>query len=176
MTAAILIILMTLAVPTMTEARMHYNVFDVISSLKQDLSYARHIGLAQGQRVTLCPLDNSQKCSKNWQTGYRIFIDSGKLGEFEATTDTLLKAGKLPLNQGALSYTGGKYLTFDATGMLDSASGTFQYCHNQDKTGLYSKAVIINLNGRIRESSDIDNDGYHEKSISNMNSDLRCET
>lgn len=172
--AILVIILMTLTAPTMTDLRLTYNVKAVMERLHKDLVFSRHSAINQQSRVTFCPLNTVKKCQGNWQQGYSIFIDKFPLNEYDEKTDTLLLKSQLENLEGRLIFTGGKALIFDSAGMLDSASGTFQYCHNQDKTAHYTKALIINLNGRIRKSQDIDHDGIDEKNYYDKNSDLSC--
>ncbi len=127
------------------------------------LTMARQYSVSKQQIVTLCPSTDGESCGKNWHDGQIIFTDRNRNRIIDEEDKLIRFAQKLPDNYQLTwrTFQNKKYLQYTPSGFTNFQNGTFRYCVNQDDLSL-NRAIIINIAGRIRLSTDSNNDGIHE--------------
>ncbi len=167
---SILSILMGIAVPNFDHFVVKQRVDNEIQQLNRLLFITRNIAINERQTATLCPLDNSNKCTTQWHKSLSVFLDVNAnkiyepaLGEYLIFTKHSIKAGD-NLHYGI----GRKGVVFSPTGRLAGwgSNGTFRYCpkDHEDK----NRGIRVAVSGRIYVSADTNNDGIDEDRSGNQ--------
>lgn len=75
---AIIAIVLTVAVPSYTEAISQSRITNEINDLRAHLEFARSEAMKRGQTVVVCPSTDATNCSnsQSWATGWIIFATS----------------------------------------------------------------------------------------------------
>jgi len=159
---AVLAILSATAIPNFNYFIVKTRVDNEITELYRLLLLTRNTAINTGYEVTLCPLDDANKCSIDWQQTLSVFIDAND-NKAKDDDEKIIKI-KNPITEGdKLQYALGRYrLVYAPTGRTVKwgSNGTFKYCP-ESLTDL-SRGVVVATSGRIYVSSDIDNDGKDE--------------
>ncbi|WP_440876641.1 GspH/FimT family pseudopilin [Thalassotalea sp. PLHSN55] len=163
-TIAIVAILTTLSVTSLSGFLIETRVDNEISQLHRLLLSARNFAINSGRNVTVCPLNSANACSTQWQEPISVFIDLNNNQLFEPQNNELAIKVKSAIREGdQLIYA--KYrnkVVYQPTGQLSGLSnGTFRYCPKgfQEK----SRGIIVARSGRLYMTTDIDHDGQDEK-------------
>ncbi|KZN60701.1 hypothetical protein N474_00535 [Pseudoalteromonas luteoviolacea CPMOR-2] len=140
-------ILLSISVPSTSELMKFDRPKQALISLDRALSYARLKSIYSGERVTLCPLVNNRCSRAFWHEELTIFIDKGKLKEFNSQDTILRVLDKIPAVD-ELTYPR-RAITFKHSGTTwGLGNGTFVYCvlhYDGNKTG---KALSLSIIGR----------------------------
>lgn len=168
----IMLLSITIGIPTLQQTLIEHRVNNQIIALNQAIVLARTYAINKENRVILCPLDDSGECQSNWQLGYSLFVDTNNDKHFQASADRMILEQNHISRFDQLLYSGGKMLRFNERGHISGRSGTFRYCPAHVDTLNYSRAIIVSLSGRPRQSKDIDNDGKDE--INGKNDHVIC--
>ena len=149
-TVAILISIITIAIPSLANLTIRMRVDNEISLLHRMLLLARNSAINNEQYVTVCPLNDDERCTQDWQGEISVFSDLNKNRRYEPDNgDTILKV-KAPIkNDDKLQY--GKKrnaLIYGPTGHLVIWGGnaTFKYCP-KDHSGK-SRGIVVSTSGR----------------------------
>lgn len=159
-TIAIAAILFTLGAPSLTEYLTEQKVNNEISQVHRLLLTARNSAINSSQQVIFCPLNDSGKCTSNWNNELSVFNDNNGDGDFDTDTDLILKIKQAVESGDTLSFSASS-VTFSPSGQLnDTQLRTFNFCpkDNSDK----NRGVIVSMTGRIYQTTDSDNDGKDE--------------
>ncbi|MEW6982133.1 GspH/FimT family pseudopilin [Colwelliaceae bacterium 6471] len=160
----ILAILSAITIPNFNKFITQMRVDNEISALFQLLLIARNTAINSGTEVTVCPLDEGNRCSTLWQNEISVFIDSNDNKVYDRDSDDrLIKVKNAVNNSDKLQYALGRYrIVYAPTGRTVKwgSNGTLKYCpKNQENE---SRGIIISTSGRLYASSDKDNDGKDE--------------
>jgi len=185
---AIVAVLVGLAVPNLREFFVANRLDSASNEILAALSTARSEAIRRGIAVTLCRTDasNANGCStdgsRNWSNGWTVCVDDvdntgNPRGRCKTplATNTIRVGNAIPLPltlySNALPSVLPSTITFDAGGRVLTTllgySGVYVVCHQLSNNGWgfsesgrsRSRAVLVNLAGRIRLAVDSDGNG-----------------
>lgn len=158
---AITSILLAIAVPNFNDFIVQLRVDNEISQLHRLLLITRNAAINSGQNAIICPLNNTLKCTEEWQRELSVFIDANQNKAFDATEQLIIIRAEIHKGDELVYGKRRNKITFKPTGQLSGlANGTFRYCPKDHKNK--SRGIIIARSGRIYQSSDNNNDGIDE--------------
>lgn len=164
-------ILAAIAIPNFSEFIVQLRVDNEISSLHRMLLITRNSAINSGQKAIICPLDDTQQCTTQWQNELSVFIDVNDNKKFDANENIISIRAEINTNDKLVYGKGRNKITFKPTGQLSGlANGTFRYCPLMYEN--YSRGIVVARSGRVYQSSDIDNDGIDEN---RGNKEINCE-
>jgi prepilin-type N-terminal cleavage/methylation domain-containing protein len=166
-TIAVLAITTVIALPALTEFTVKIRVDNQISELHRLLLLTRNTAVNDEQNITICPLDNTNNCSKNWDQVITVFKDLDQDGRYEAAdNETIVQIKSAIANDDSLQYDQTS-LVYTATGNLanGASDSPFTYCPNTFKK--FSRGILVSSSGRSYLSADTDNDGIDEDRYGN---------
>jgi len=117
---AVLVILLTVAVPGMQNFVKNNRLTAAANSLSTSMALARSEAVRRGRAVTVCASASGAACDGTaWADGWIVFVDGGTAGSVD-TGDEILRvfgdAGDgVTINLGGMTY-----VRFLPTGMLDT--------------------------------------------------------
>ncbi len=186
-TLAVAAVVLTLAAPALRDTLIRNRVATEINSLAATLNQGRSEAIKRGRSVTLCNSSNGTSCcsssgascAKNWQNGWILFEDSNADGTFDSSDETAIKVSSGFTSSDTLTYAANtatstatsSYVRFKSNGFSKEA-GSFKLCESGSAVK-YARALYISTTGRIRLSSDSDNDGVHDDGLASPN-ELKC--
>ena len=160
-TLAIIAMISAFAVPALSQliklTARHNSTSDLISLI----NLARTTAIEGQTTVTLCPLNNLNQCSKNWNMPLTAFRDPNRNRQLDSSSEILRVHGSQ-----RTGYLQGKtgirnYFRFRPTGLAEEAIGNIVWCPN-DKDPTYASQIRINMGGRPYNAQDNDGDGIVE--------------
>jgi type IV fimbrial biogenesis protein FimT len=159
-TVGITAILLSVAVPGVSNTIKENRLVEQVNSVIIDFYYARAEAARRGVRVILCrsanPNSTNPTCggvANNWSTGYLIFADDGNNtnNTYDAGTDTLLRRG-LPSDDSIRMRTTDTWnvaLEINPDGFLhESGATTMAICDDRGRDS--GRQISIALNGLPR--------------------------
>jgi prepilin-type N-terminal cleavage/methylation domain-containing protein len=166
-TISILIVLMSIAIPSFADFTIRIRVDNELSILQRQLFIARNTAINDNSFVTLCPLNNKNECHTEWKGKLSVFTDLNNNKIYEHDLGERIISEKSSVKNGdELQY--GKTrtgLTYAPTGHLSGwgQNATFKYCPNNhmDK----SRGIVIAVSGRIYLTSS-NNKSYEDRNRS----------
>ncbi len=166
-TLAIATIILTAVGPSIQSILIKNRIVSEINEISSIIQYARHQAIDEQTLVKVCPTSDYKNCSTDWNNAKMVFIDSN-------SDDTLNGAEELIVTIEQASSTSvitstENVITFQESGQADKASQIL-LC-DKTKKAEYARAMAITLQGRVKMSSDSDNDGVYEDINGN---DLSC--
>ncbi|OUR62608.1 hypothetical protein A9Q74_04030 [Colwellia sp. 39_35_sub15_T18] len=158
---SIVAILTAIAAPSFSDFIVEMRVDNEISRLQRLLLTARNHAITMQSPVTLCPLNEQNQCTSQWQDEIGVFIDSNDNKIYEPASNEVLIAMKDFAFEGDRLQYGLRRnrIKFAPTGRTTGwgSNGTLKYCprnHND-----HSRAIVISTSGRFYSSRDINGDG-----------------
>jgi type IV fimbrial biogenesis protein FimT len=161
---SIISILAAIAVPNFSAFLSQIRVDNEIYVLHRLLFTARNAAINTSLPVTICPLNDENQCTTQWQNEISVFIDLNNNNTYEASNNEILLRTKSAIkNDDKLQY--GLWrsrIIYAPTGRTAGwgSNGTFKYCPKDYPE--QSRAIRIATSGRLYISSDIDQDGREE--------------
>lgn len=131
-------------------------------------NFARQTAITSGNIVTVCPSDDGLSCGRNWQSGAIVFIDLNR-DHIKDANELLLQTVESVNQQQRVSWRAFQnrpYVQFQKNGFTWAQNGTLRIC-NDDPSLKYNRALIVTRSGRIRQSTDSNNDGFEEDASGN---------
>lgn len=160
---AVVAILSTIALPSMSEFLIKMRVDNQITEMQRLLLTARNVAINTGKNTTVCPL-SSGVCTTNWQNEVSVFTnDANTLANSNsfAANDELVKVRE-PIRSGDQLQFAHVSVIYSPSGQLVAPTvvGSFKYCpeNNANK----SRGIDLSISGRSYISADIDDDGKDE--------------
>ncbi len=131
-----------------------------INKTSSFIRYARYSAISLAETVTICPTNDFVHCQKSWRDGLMVFIDKNN-------DKTLSEADKMLASDSFFQRFhkikgSNRPIVFYENGS-NSTPATIIICPKSNETEM-AKAVIVSLQGRIRISSDRNDDGIDELS------------
>ncbi len=157
-------ILISIATPKLNSFLAQLRVDNEISTLHRLLFSARNAAINTQLPITICPLNEQNSCTSQWQNELAVFIDLNNNNTYDPIeNETLIRTKPAIREVDKLQYgIGRNRIIYAPTGRTIGwgSNGTFKYCPRNypDK----SRAISISTSGRLYASSDIDNDGKDE--------------
>lgn len=158
---AIVAILSTVALPSMSTFLVQMRVDNEISELQRLLLTARNTAINTGKNTTVCPLSGSA-CTNNWGNEISVFTNSDNTlatNNSYVAPDELVKVKASIKTGDKLQYTQNSVI-YTPEGRLLNTSANFRFCP-KDKADL-SRGISISASGRSYTSSDTDSDSKDE--------------
>lgn len=164
-------ILAAIAVPNFNDFIVRMRVDNQISTLHRMLLITKNAAINSGQKAIICPLNNSNQCTDQWQNELSVFTDMNNNKIFDTNEKIITKRAKINTDDKLIYGKRRTKITFKPTGHLSGlANGTFRYCPNSNKKN--ARGIVVARSGRIYQSSDIDNDGIDEN---RGNKEITCD-
>ena len=163
-TLAIAALLIGFAIPGFSEFLARQRSIAAVNQLIGSVNFARSAAVIQRATVSLCPAARAQCAERNqWHLGAMIFKDNNQNGVRDADDVVIAQLPALRIGERAVwrSFRNKPYLQFRSTGLTSWQNGSFQYCP-ADGDPQYSKAIIINAQGRVAKTRDANQDGIDE--------------
>jgi len=162
-TVSILAMLAVFATPSLSNMVENSQRRAVINDTLAFFSMARQEAVIKGQVVTLCPLNNDNRCGRDWTKPLTLFSDPDNKRAVSQKSQ-IIRILPPPTN-GILKVRSFRrsYFQYRPDGMIYSDLGNVTWCpDNQDAR----KAVrfLLPKSGMIRIAKDTDGDGYVEDS------------
>ena len=147
---AIAAVLLTLALPSLTEFRARQQLRAARTELFSSLQLARFEAITHTKHAVLCPSSDGQSCANGtqWEAGWIVFFDLDKDRE-RSTDERLLWVGTIDAPQLRISTS--RWRTRIRYSPLGTAPGTnlsIKFCH-QSLPNTSSKVIVSNA-GRAR--------------------------
>lgn len=160
-TLTILMLLITIGVPSMANFTVKMRVDNEISTIKRMLAFTKNTAINSNTNITICPLNEANICTTNWHLTLTVFSDHNKNKIYEPANKEVILQVKKPIHkEDKLQY--GKdrtALVYGPTGHLVIWGGnaTFKYCpkDHEDK----NRGLVISRAGRVYETTNLKKDG-----------------
>lgn len=179
-TLSIAAILVSLAVPMMTDTNKRQSVKSLQREFHNALVYARTEALTRNQVVSICASSDGTSCSTSgWAGGWLIFLDTSadNYGDGVLNNDeTLLRVNEYA--GGAIASvidpddsSAKNSIVFSLRGFtFDSTRAYVQVCPS-DADDNYARALMIERSGRVTFSRDFYDNGVHDRIFENDSGD-----
>lgn len=168
-------ILISIAYPNLDSFISQMRVDNEISVLHRLLFSARNAAINRARPITICPLNDQNQCSTEWQNEISVFIDLNNNNSYDPLNNEILLRTKSAIkSDDKLEYgLWRKRIIYAPTGRTAGwgSNGTFKYCPKGYPEK--SRAIRIATSGRLYTSSDIDQDGKDEV---RSGSEIKCRT
>ena len=158
-------IMVSMAVPSFTDALRNNRLSTYANDFLSSLILARSEAIKRGVSVTV------RKSVEQWEDGWTVFVDDNADGQLNADEKIIHSHGALPATftlRGNGNFT--HFVRYLSSG-ASSTTGSFMLCDNKDNNDLAepytSRLLIINNVGRIRMAEDANANGLYEKSLNN---------
>ena len=124
-TLAMVAILMTVAVPSITAFQRNAELTSFSNSLLSAINAARGEAMKRGRNAMIIPTDGA-----NWSNGWTVFVDVNRNGAYDEVTDiTVLKREAAPsyltVSSTAVTSADSLYIMYDASGYSRLKGGGF---------------------------------------------------
>ena len=146
----IVVILVAMGVPAMTELFDRMRTEDAVSRWQADLTYARHAAVTYNTIVTMCPVATDNTCANDWSGGYYIFVDSDGNGAVDEGDEVLHRRSAVDQRDHTRASDGMTVIRFDTEGFSPN-SGVLVYCPN-DVNSEFSQGLVIRGTGQTRRA------------------------
>lgn len=141
-----------------------YTRYAVQSTLSQTFASARSNAVKFAEITTVCPLDDTMQCSRDWDRPLTVFLDP--LNERSLTGDTeILRIFEIPENGSIKASKSGplerRYFQYNPNGTARGTLGNLVWCPPSENPSLAIQ-LRMNFGGRITWARDYDQDGVKE--------------
>ncbi|WP_368497982.1 GspH/FimT family pseudopilin [Marinobacter sp. 2_MG-2023] len=156
-------ILVNIALPSFTSLISNQERKGALHDLMGVFAFARQHAVMHGAIITVCPLDATRTCGRDWNGNIHVFLDSDntrKLIANENLLRTISPSGNGRLIARSLNRS---FFQFRPTGFIHSDLGNITWCPESRDPALAGQ-IIISRGGRVRIARDTDNDGIPEDS------------
>ncbi|MCS6944633.1 MAG: GspH/FimT family protein [Sutterellaceae bacterium] len=162
---AIFAVLLGIGVPSLHNYVASSRLSSAASEFFAALNFARSEAMRRQARVVIA--HNGVAHSRDWTAGWRMFVDTNANDQLDAGEEIIRQGGALapPLTLfGSASFA--NTIGFDSSGRLTHAGGgSFVLCYGPVLVAdgqARSRAVIVNVSGRVRIALDTDGDRVPE--------------
>ncbi|MBL4631495.1 MAG: GspH/FimT family pseudopilin [Paraglaciecola sp.] len=158
-TVSIVAIILTSVAPSIQSILIKNRIVAEINELSSLIQYARHQAIDEQTPIIICPSTDYKNCITDWNAPKIVFLDSDGNGKRDEATEELLVASSAIADSHVMT---GPALTlqFEDTGEANMTTEIL-LCH-KDKYAGYARSLSVTLQGRVKMSSDSDNNGVNE--------------
>ena len=149
-TLVIVVVLVAMGVPAMTELLDRMRTEDAVSRWQADLVYARQAAATYNTIVTVCPVATDNVCADDWSSGYHIFVDNDGNGKVDEGDEVLHRRSAVDQRDHTRASDGMAVIRFDTEGFTQS-SGALVYCPSDVNSEL-SLGLVIRSTGQTRRA------------------------
>ncbi len=150
----LLIITMTIAIPSMQSTIQNNRAISVTNDLVASLNLARSEAIKRGVSVSICPASdqNFTACGSNWNNGWLIFVNPDENNVFaNSAAEPLIRVQQVT-GQG-LSISSAPAVTqatYNSAGFAAAGTGNLNFSLTASNcTGNHARNVAISVTGRI---------------------------
>ncbi|WP_339723735.1 GspH/FimT family pseudopilin [uncultured Paraglaciecola sp.] len=157
-TVSIVAIILAFVAPSIQSILIKNRIVAEINEISSIIQYARHHAIDEQTQIVVCPSADYSVCSEDWNNPKIVFIDDDEddirgadeelLASVSATSATTLMTNTTDI------------IKFSETGEVNLATEIL-LCH-KDKAAKYARSLSVTLQGRVKMSTDSDNDGVNE--------------
>ena len=161
---AVAAIVLTTVAPSMQTIVAKNRITADINTVSSVIQYARFNAIDQQSATTICPSPDFSDCSTNWNQAKIVFMDANGNGDRDTSEPLLMSTEAI---SGGNNMKGPstviQFTESGATNVSETMSDTVSLilCDSTKKADL-TRALLINQQGRVRVSSDSNNDDIHE--------------
>ena len=161
---AVSIVSITAAItlPNLNDFVIRMEVDAELSELHRLLLTARNSAINSERNITLCPLNNDNKCQRDWRLRLVVFDDRNNNQVLDNNERLIASKAETPARRQLYYHKLSSRIVYAATGRITNfaGNGTFRYCPNNhhDK----ARAIRVATSGRLYLSTDLDADGKDE--------------
>ena len=164
---AIISIVLTAVAPNVNTIVAKNRITSQINELSGIIQFARFTAIDQASATVVCPADNYANCSTNWNAPKIVFIDTNN-NNTRDTSEPLLMSTAATSSGTNMTGPSNNVIFFDSGSTNTSTS--IKICPDSNEASL-ARAININAQGRVRISTDSNDNGIHEDTDSN---ELSC--
>lgn len=159
---AIVAVLMTMAVPSLTRFVADWRLSNAVNSLSNSLRVARVESISRNKRVVLCKVDASTTCATapgttGFATGWIVFVDSNTNDTYDAGEEILIQQEALT-GIANIAPKSNVLFRFQPSGLLAGTFDGFNFDSNLFQSTALTpwarRAICISKPGRIRFTND----------------------
>lgn len=163
-TIAIFSLLAAIALPSFTHSLSEHKTKRKTKDLLTLLHLARSEAITEGALMTVCPLNEANKCIKDWNNSpVSLFMDPENKKQLSDQAHLIRMLPATKQVKLTIAPVHKSYFQFDSLGASHGSMGNLSVCNTGDV--LYSaRQIVINLSGRPRMSVDKNGDGIAERS------------
>lgn len=149
---AIAAILLAIGVPSFQSFIARARVDAAANELQSALQLARSEAARRSGTVTIALLGTAG--TRNWTTGWRVFVDTNANGMFDAGDEEVRVFPAIQTPLTVMSSAGAATsLSFDGRGRVTpAAANTFAVCFDNDLSN--ARAILVSPGGRVRRALD----------------------
>ena len=166
-TVAIVGILLTTVVPNARGILIRNRIVAEVNYISSLVQFTRHTAIDEQAITVMCPSSDFSNCANDWTLPKIVFVDednNGIRGEEEE-----LLVGSEASHQTHVVRGPNNPIRFSGNGSV-ATPATLLFCHNELEAE-FARAIILSLQGRVKLSSDSNNDGIFED---NSGTPLNC--
>jgi type IV fimbrial biogenesis protein FimT len=156
----ILAIIGTLGVPSVISILTKSKISSETNKMSGLLRYARFTAIEQERLTVLCPARDYSRCDNDWNGPKIVFIDSNDNNYREPQEPLLTSMPRTHKSNQIFSRN--KVIKFYQSGITESPA-SLRICPTSKDTK-YARLLTVSLQGKIKLSTDKNNDGVHENS------------
>lgn len=156
---ALAAIVISMAVPSFSNAIKSNKVVSETNELITDIHFARSEAVKRAKRVVLCrsasPSNNTPTCSgtaNDWSTGWLVFVDNDSDDVYTAASDILIRIGN-PASKSVTIKSNAPAnldLTYNPDGTTNEGGSTTVFAICDDRGKEHGRQIQINATGRPR--------------------------
>jgi type IV fimbrial biogenesis protein FimT len=155
---SIVAIILAFVGPSIQSILIKNRIVAEINEISSLVQYARHHAIDEQAQVVVCPSADYSICSDDWDDPKIVFIDDDD-NEIRGVGEELL------VSIGATSTTSLMTNTTDIIKFSESGEANLAteilLCH-KDGNAKYARSLSLTLQGRVKMSTDSDNNGINE--------------
>lgn len=160
-TLAVVAIVAAFSLPSLNMLLQRGQQRAAASELISIINLSRNTAIQEQVSVTLCPINEKGKCSKDWDQPLVAFRDPMRKRE-ASQSDQVLRILDLGNDGITIGRTGIRdYFRFRPSGLAEEAIGNIVWCP-KNRNSNFAFQIRINMGGRPLVSKDNDGDGIPE--------------
>ena len=156
----ILAILGSVGVPGLQSIITKARITSETNQINSLIRFARFTAIDQEQPTVFCPASDYSTCESDWSSPKIVFIDSNNNNERDPQEPMLMSLHES--TESTVLYSRNKLIRFYESGITASPASVRICPASQDES--YARLLSVSLQGKIKLSSDKDDDGIHENS------------
>jgi type IV fimbrial biogenesis protein FimT len=151
-TLALFSIIATVVTPSLGNFYKRNRVAAIVNNHVSALQLARHTAVTENAFVVVCPTQDMQNCDEDWALNKIVFVDEDGDGALDGNEEII---GSIDtVNDYRVTSTRDS-LRFAPFNTAQNFTATITICP-EDKTTIFSRAIIISNVGRVRLEKDQD--------------------
>ena len=161
---AVAAVLVGAAIPGMSVLLRHAEADAAIEQMVRAIQFTRYQAIARRTTATLCPgVEAACGGRDTWHEGALVFVDDNANGDRDGNEVVLQRLPPLPDGYRLRwrSFRNRKSLSMRPDGTTDWQPGNMVLCP-ADGNAVNARQLIVNAQGRVRQSPDLDGDGVVE--------------